>query len=225
MVADYVVTPAEYAEFETEKLFAVDALFQRYISLVSVMQDRLFKSIAVVEQEEAHGPSRRDLTVLMEKLGRPTLQREHDREKHSGAYCLSRVDDRVERLNETLRNAVFLVQAFNEALDFVVHRRLLPVHPLTGLDHIVLWRRTRTPLSPNKTGGSRRTVRRRAGILRRIPHGNPGSRVSKHSESLERPGRGWIDSAGREKKRGLCSSASRPPRRGCASGRKRPMSV
>jgi hypothetical protein len=35
-------------------------------------------------------------------------------------------------LNEALRNAVFLVQAFNEALDFVVRRRLLPVQPLTG---------------------------------------------------------------------------------------------
>lgn len=33
---------------------------------------------------------------------------------------------------------MFLVQAFNEALDFVVRRRLLPVQPLTGLDPVPL---------------------------------------------------------------------------------------
>jgi hypothetical protein len=53
-------------------------------------------------------------------------------------FTLSHVDDRAERLNEALRNAVFLVQAFNEALDFVVRRRLLPVQPLTGLDPVPL---------------------------------------------------------------------------------------
>ena len=58
LVADYVVTPTEYAGFGTEKLFAVDALFHRYMSLVSVMQDRLFRSIAVVEQEEVDRISR-----------------------------------------------------------------------------------------------------------------------------------------------------------------------
>jgi hypothetical protein len=48
LVADYVVTPI-YAGFGTVKLFAVDALFLRYMSLVSVMQDRLFRSIATRE--------------------------------------------------------------------------------------------------------------------------------------------------------------------------------
>jgi len=140
-VADYVVTPTEYAGFGTEKLFAVDALFHR-MSLVSVMQDRLFRSIAVVEQEEVDRISRRDLTELMAKLGALS-----DAARFSESAIarnilahtyLSHVDDRAERLNEALRNAVFLVQAFNEALDFVVRRRLLPVQPLTGLDPVPL---------------------------------------------------------------------------------------
>jgi hypothetical protein len=142
LVPDYVVTPTEYAGFGTEKLFAVDALFLRYMSLVSVMQDRLFRSIAVVEQEEVDRISRRDLTELMAKLGALS-----DAARFSESAIarnilahtyLSHVDDRAERLNEALRNAVFLVQAFNEALDFVVRRRLLPVQPLTGLDPVAL---------------------------------------------------------------------------------------
>ena len=140
LVADYVVTPTEYAGFGTEKLFAVDALFHRYMSLVSVMQDRLFRSIAVVEQEEVDRLSRRDLTELMAKLGALS-----DAARFSESAIarnilahtyLSHVDDRAE--NEALRNAVFLVQAFNEALDFVVRRRLLPVQPLTGLNPVAL---------------------------------------------------------------------------------------
>ena len=80
--------------------------------------------------------SRRDLTELMAKLGALS-----DAARFSESAVarnilahtyLSHVDDRAERLNEALRNAVFLVQAFNEALDFVVRRRLLPVQPLTG---------------------------------------------------------------------------------------------
>jgi hypothetical protein len=141
LVADYVVTSTEYAGFGTEKLFAVDALFLRYMSLVSVMQDRLFRSIAVVEQEEVDRISRRDLTELMAKLGAlsdAARFSESARENILARTYLSHVDDRAERLNEALRNAVFLVQAFNEALDFVVRRRLLPVQPLTGLDPVAL---------------------------------------------------------------------------------------
>ena len=104
LVADYVVTPTEYAGFGTEKLFAVDALFHRYTSLISVMQDRLFRSIAVVEQEDVDRISRRDLTELMEKLGALS-----DAARFSESAIarnilahtyLSHVDDRAERLNE-----------------------------------------------------------------------------------------------------------------------------
>jgi hypothetical protein len=130
LVADYVVTPREYAGFGKEKLFAVDALFHRYMSLVSVMPDRLFRAIAVVEQEEVDRVSRRDLTELMAKLGALS-----DAARFSESAIarniiahtyLSHVDDRAERLNEALRNAVFLVQAFNEALDFVVRGACCP---------------------------------------------------------------------------------------------------
>jgi hypothetical protein len=112
LVADYVVTPTEYAGFGTEKLFAVDALYHRYMSLVSVMQDRLFRSIAVIEQEDVDRISRRDLTELMEKLGALS-----DAARFSESAIarnilahtyLSHVHDRAERLNEALRNAVFL---------------------------------------------------------------------------------------------------------------------
>jgi hypothetical protein len=142
LVADYVVGSVAYAGFSTEKLFAVDALFHRYMSLVSVMQDRLFRSIAVVEQEEVDRISRRDLTELMAKLGALSDAARFSesaiaRNVMAHTY-LSHVDNKAERLNEALRNAVFLVQAFNEALDFVVRRRLLPVPSLTGLDPVLL---------------------------------------------------------------------------------------
>jgi hypothetical protein len=141
LVADYEVTPAEYAGFSTEKLFAVDALFHRYMSLISVMQGRLFKSIAVIEQEDVDQISRRDLTELMEKLGALSDAARFSESaiaRNMAHTYLSHLDDRAVRLNEALRNAVFLVQAFNEALDFVVRRRLLPVQPLTGLHPVAL---------------------------------------------------------------------------------------
>jgi hypothetical protein len=142
LVADYVVTPAEYADFSTEKLFAVDASLYRYMSLISAMQDRLFKSIAVVEQEDVDRISRRDLTELVGKLGALTDAARFGESAIAGDILahtyLSHVDDRAERLNEALRNAVFLVQAFNEALDFVVRRRPLPVQPLAGLHPVAI---------------------------------------------------------------------------------------
>jgi hypothetical protein len=64
---------------------------------------------------------------------------------------LSHVDDRAERLIEAVRNAVFLVRAFNEALDFVVRQRLLLVQPLTGLDPVPSrCRKPRTPFNPSR---------------------------------------------------------------------------
>ena len=105
LVADYVVTPTEYAGLGTEKLFAVDALFHRYMSLVSVMQDRLFRSIAVVEQEEVDRISRRDLTELMAKLGALSdaarFSESAIARKILAHTYLSHVDDRAERLNES----------------------------------------------------------------------------------------------------------------------------
>lgn len=47
----------------------VDALLYRYGSLVSKIQDSLFKSIADAEGENLNGLSNRDKTNLMEKIG------------------------------------------------------------------------------------------------------------------------------------------------------------
>lgn len=142
LAPDYVVSSGEYAAFGTDKLFAVDTLFLRYMSLVSVMQNRLFRSIAVVEQEEVDRLSRRDLTELMAKLGAltdATRFSESAIARNGPAHTyLSNVQNRADRLNKALRNAEFLLQAFNETLDFVVRRRLLPVQALTGFGPIHL---------------------------------------------------------------------------------------
>lgn len=55
------------AMIENEQL-ATDALFYRYGGLVSLIQDKLFRAVANIEQEDRPGATRREITELMQKL-------------------------------------------------------------------------------------------------------------------------------------------------------------
>lgn len=143
--ARLLATPTNYTvddfnRLGSDKRLAMDALLHRYNTLVSVLQDRVFRSIAIVEQEDIP-ESRRSLTDLMEKLG---VIGDSDkfrewavaRNKIVHVYT-SKVEDQVERLNRALAGAVEIIGFFNETLDYVVRRRLLPIQPLSGLTNVV----------------------------------------------------------------------------------------
>lgn len=56
----------QISDAEEEK---IDALMFRFSSAFSMIQDHVFKSIAIVEGEDISESSRRDVANLMEKLG------------------------------------------------------------------------------------------------------------------------------------------------------------
>ena len=48
---------------------SVDAFIKRFEQLQDIVENRLFRGIALLEQEDVYGKSKRDLTLLMEKFG------------------------------------------------------------------------------------------------------------------------------------------------------------
>jgi hypothetical protein len=132
-------TAGEFVKLGPEKRLAMDALYHRYVSLVSILQDRAFTSIATVEQEDIP-PSRRGLTELMEKLGAvsdaDTFSKCAIARNQIAHVYKSELHEQVERLNLALQYGAHLVRTFNDVLEYVVNRRLLPVEPLTGLDRV-----------------------------------------------------------------------------------------
>jgi hypothetical protein len=48
---------------------AIDAFIKRFEQLQDIIENRLFRGIALLEQEDIYGQSKRDLTLLMEKFG------------------------------------------------------------------------------------------------------------------------------------------------------------
>jgi hypothetical protein len=137
----YEFTAVEFSKLGFEKRLAVDALYHRYTSLVSILQDRVFISIAVVEQEDV-AQSRRGLTELMEKLGvindADTFSRCAIARNEIAHTYKSEPREQAGRLNLALLYGSHLVRAFNNALEYVVKRRLLPIAPLAGLDQVAI---------------------------------------------------------------------------------------
>ncbi len=65
----FPVTLASLSRLTEDNKESVDAFVFRYSQCVSMMQDQIFKGIALAEQEDLNGKSNRDKTLLMEKLG------------------------------------------------------------------------------------------------------------------------------------------------------------
>lgn len=65
----FPITPKKLAQLTTEQQETLDALILRYSQVASALQDQLFKSIALLEQENISDKSNRDKALLMEKLG------------------------------------------------------------------------------------------------------------------------------------------------------------
>lgn len=112
---------------EEERL---DALLFRFSSAFSMVQDHLFKSIAIIEGEDISTSSRRDVANLMEKLGAIPSSGEITalsalRNKVSNVY-----PDHPEILSGIHRNAEVLLGVMRDLSAYVVRKGLLSDPPL-----------------------------------------------------------------------------------------------
>jgi hypothetical protein len=95
---------------------AVDALILRYSQCVSMIQDQLFRGIALIEQEDLSDKSNRDKALLMEKLG--AIKSADDfgtaavlRNRFSHHYP-EEAGARIERLNLVVMESQFVLETF-----------------------------------------------------------------------------------------------------------------
>lgn len=120
----------QISDAEEEKL---DALLFRFSSAFSMIQDHVFKSIAIVEGEDISESSRRDVANLMEKLGAIRSSKDITtlsalRNKVSHVYP-DHPEKQAEILNGIHSNATVVLAVMEELSDYVVRKNLLEDPP------------------------------------------------------------------------------------------------
>ncbi len=108
---------------------AIDALILRYSQSVAMIQDHLFRAIAIAEQEEVAVQSNRDRTLLMEKLG--AIRSAEDfgsaailRNKFAHHYPED-VEAQIERINLVALEAQYLINTFGEITKYLNSKSLI----------------------------------------------------------------------------------------------------
>lgn len=117
------LTVLSVAHMTDEQEESIDALILRYSQCVSMMQDHLFRGIALIEQEDISNKSNRDKTLLMERIG--AIQSADAfgtatilRNKFAHNYP-EEAPDRVERMNLIVLEATLVLQTFQDLSHFV----------------------------------------------------------------------------------------------------------
>lgn len=119
----FPLTASIVVDLTDEEEESIDALILRYSQLVSMIQDHLFRGIAVVEQEDISQKSNRDKALLMEKIGAI-----HSADAFGSAALLRNkfshhypedIEQQVERLNLVVEQAHFVIQLFAEISYFL----------------------------------------------------------------------------------------------------------
>jgi uncharacterized protein YutE (UPF0331/DUF86 family) len=111
----------------------IDALILRYSQCVSMMQDHLFRGIALIEQEDISDKSNRDKALLMEKIGAIKSADAFGtaailRNKFAHHYPEDAAD-RVDRMNLIVLETALVIRAFQEIKLFAHARNYLVVQP------------------------------------------------------------------------------------------------
>jgi hypothetical protein len=108
---------------------SIDALILRYSQSVAMIQDHIFRGIALVEQEDISDKSNRDKALLMEKLGAinsaelfgtATLLRN----KFAHHYP-EETADRLERLNLVIDESDYVISTFNQIKEYLHKKQLV----------------------------------------------------------------------------------------------------
>lgn len=69
LAAVFPITASELHTLDEDRIESIDAFIKRFDQLQDLLANRLFRGIAILEQEDLTALSRRDLALLMEKLG------------------------------------------------------------------------------------------------------------------------------------------------------------
>lgn len=108
---------------DSESVEAIDAFIKRFEQLQDLLATRLFRGIALFEQEDISALSRRDLALLMEKLGvipsaeewsRLTILRNQLAHEYPGEP-----EKQADRLNAAFSAAPRLVALTNDAREYI----------------------------------------------------------------------------------------------------------
>ncbi|MBD9362468.1 hypothetical protein [Methylomonas fluvii] len=117
------------SRLSAEQKEAIDALILRYSQCVSMIQDQLFRSIALAEQEDIHAKSNRDKSLLMEKLG--ALKSADDfsvaivlRNKFAHHYP-EESRKQLDRLNLLIKESKFVIDVFDNITRYLADKHLL----------------------------------------------------------------------------------------------------
>ncbi len=130
----FPMSPAGLGQITDAEEERLDALLFRFSSAFSMVQDQLFKSIAIVEGEDISTSSRRDVANLMEKLGAITSSSDITalsalRNKVSHVYP-DHPEKQAEILNGIHQNAEVLLAVMRDLSAYVDRKGLLSDPPL-----------------------------------------------------------------------------------------------
>lgn len=119
----FPMTREQIQNLTDEQEESIDALILRYSQCVSMIQDQIFRGVALVEQEDLSDKSNRDKALLMEKLGAIKSADEFGtaavlRNKFSHHYP-EEVDLRLARLNLIVEESEFVIETFGIITGFL----------------------------------------------------------------------------------------------------------
>lgn len=124
------VTAADVGTLPAPAEDAIDAFLKRFEQLQDLIQNGLFRTLALLEGESVAALSRRDIALLMEKLGvidaadtwsELALLRNMLAHEYPG-----RPDKQAQRLNLAYAAATPLLAGLDRLKDYVARKQLLP---------------------------------------------------------------------------------------------------
>jgi hypothetical protein len=125
----FPLTLTTISALNDEQEESIDALILRYSQSVAMIQDHIFRGIALVEQEDISDKSNRDKALLMEKLGAinsaelfgtATLLRN----KFAHHYP-DETAERLERLNLVIAESEYVISTFNQIKEYLHKKKLV----------------------------------------------------------------------------------------------------
>ncbi|TVQ73823.1 MAG: hypothetical protein EA373_00745 [Oceanospirillales bacterium] len=125
----FPLTLTTISALNDEQEESIDALILRYSQSVAMIQDHIFRGIALVEQEDISDKSNRDKALLMEKLGAinsaelfgtATLLRN----KFAHHYP-EETAERLERLNLVIAESEYVISTFNQIKEYLHKKKLV----------------------------------------------------------------------------------------------------
>lgn len=125
----FPVTLTTIALLNDDEEESIDALILRYSQSVAMIQDHIFRGIAIVEQEDISDKSNRDRALLMEKLGAINSADLFGtaallRNKFAHHYP-EEAEARLERLNLVIEESEYLITTFAQIKKYLHKKQLI----------------------------------------------------------------------------------------------------